>query len=88
MSPFYISSFQTFWEVSSFRPNSTEERFLLLGFSDWPSLQPVLFVLVLCYLPTLTDSWALGLPAGRHPRPHRPPHHFRCHLALAEAASP
>ncbi|KAM7229441.1 hypothetical protein CapIbe_019557 [Capra ibex] len=66
--------------------HSTEERFLLLGFSDWPSLQPVLFVLVLlCYLLTLTGNSALVLLAVREPRLHTPMYYFLCHLALVDA---
>ncbi|XP_031291415.2 putative olfactory receptor 2I1 [Camelus dromedarius] len=65
---------------------STEERFLLLGFSDWPSLQPVLFALVLfCYLLTLTGNSALALLAARDPRLHTPMYYFLCHLALVDA---
>ncbi|XP_011800343.1 PREDICTED: putative olfactory receptor 2I1 [Colobus angolensis palliatus] len=65
---------------------STEERFLLLGFSDWPSLQPVLFALVLlCYLLTLTGNSVLVLLAVRDPRLHTPMYYFLCHLALVDA---
>lgn len=65
--------------------HSTEERFLLLGFSDWPSLQPVLFVLVLlCYLLTLMGNSALVLLAVREPRLHTPMYYFLCHLALVD----
>ncbi|XP_077015513.1 putative olfactory receptor 2I1 [Tamandua tetradactyla] len=59
---------------------STEQRFLLLGFSDWPSLQPGLFALVLCYLMTLA-----GNSAVRDPRLHTPMYYFLCHLALVDA---
>ena len=53
--------------------HSTEERFLLLGFSDLPSLQPVLFVLaLLCYLLTLMGNSALVLLAVREPSPNTP----------------
>ncbi|XP_062043127.1 putative olfactory receptor 2I1 [Lepus europaeus] len=76
-------------ELNSFPPQanlSAEERFLLLGFSDWPSLQPVLFVLVLlCYLLTLTGNSALVLLAMRDPRLHTPMYYFLCHLALVDA---
>ncbi|XP_014723424.3 putative olfactory receptor 2I1 [Equus asinus] len=66
--------------------HSSEERFLLLGFSDWPSLQPVLFALVLlCYLLTLTGNSALVLLAMRDPRLHTPMYYFLCHLALVDA---
>uniref|UniRef100_I3N879 G-protein coupled receptors family 1 profile domain-containing protein n=1 Tax=Ictidomys tridecemlineatus TaxID=43179 RepID=I3N879_ICTTR len=66
--------------------HSTEERFLLLGFSDWPSLQPVLFTLVLlCYLLTLTGNCALVLLVMRDPRLHTPMYYFLCHLALVDA---
>ncbi|XP_004043584.2 putative olfactory receptor 2I1 [Gorilla gorilla gorilla] len=65
---------------------SAEERFLLLGFSDWPSLQPVLFALVLlCYLLTLTGNSALVLLAVCDPRLHTPVYYFLCHLALVDA---
>ena len=65
--------------------HSTEERFLLLGFSDWPSLQPVLFVLaLLCYLLTLMGNSALVLLAVREPRLHTPMYYFLCHLALVD----
>ncbi|XP_057554150.1 putative olfactory receptor 2I1 [Hippopotamus amphibius kiboko] len=65
---------------------STEERFLLLGFSDWPSLQPVFFALVLLgYLLTLTGNSALVLLATRDPRLHTPMYYFLCHLALVDA---
>ncbi|XP_003945016.1 putative olfactory receptor 2I1 [Saimiri boliviensis] len=65
---------------------STEERFLLLGFSDWPSLQPVLFAFVLlCYLLTLTSNAALVLLVVRDPRLHTPMYYFLCHLALVDA---
>ena len=53
--------------------HSTEERFLLLGFSDWPALQPALFALVLlCYLLTLAGNSTLVLLAVRDPRLHTP----------------
>ncbi|KAL2791486.1 putative olfactory receptor 2I1 [Daubentonia madagascariensis] len=66
--------------------HSTEERFLLLGFSDRPSLQPVLFALVLlCYLLTLTGNSALVLLAVRDPRLHTPMYYFLSHLALVDA---
>ncbi|XP_003421900.4 putative olfactory receptor 2I1 [Loxodonta africana] len=65
---------------------STEERFFLLGFSDWPSLQPVLFALVLlCYLLTLAGNLALMLVAMRDPRLHTPMYYFLCHMALVDA---
>uniref|UniRef100_A0A5F8A8T6 Olfactory receptor family 2 subfamily I member 1 (gene/pseudogene) n=2 Tax=Macaca mulatta TaxID=9544 RepID=A0A5F8A8T6_MACMU len=65
---------------------STEERFLLLGFSDWPSLQPVLFAFVLlCYLLTLTGNSVLVLLTVRDPRLHTPMYYFLCHLALVDA---
>ncbi|XP_004387194.1 putative olfactory receptor 2I1 [Trichechus manatus latirostris] len=65
---------------------STEERFFLLGFSDWPSLQPVLFALVLlCYLLTLAGNLALVLLAVRDRRLHTPMYYFLCHLALVDA---
>uniref|UniRef100_A0A8D0X8L1 G-protein coupled receptors family 1 profile domain-containing protein n=1 Tax=Sus scrofa TaxID=9823 RepID=A0A8D0X8L1_PIG len=64
---------------------STEERFLLLGFSDQPSLQPVLFALaLLCYLLTLTGNSALVLLAVRDPRLQAPMYYFLCHLALVD----
>ncbi|XP_004441835.1 PREDICTED: putative olfactory receptor 2I1 [Ceratotherium simum simum] len=66
--------------------HSTEERFLLLGFSDWRSLQPVLLALVLpCYLVTLTGNSPLVLLAVRDPRLHTPMYYFLCHLALVDA---
>ncbi|XP_077017281.1 putative olfactory receptor 2I1 [Tamandua tetradactyla] len=65
---------------------STEEYFFLLGFSNWPSLQPVLFALVLlCYLLTLAGNSALVLLAVRDPRLHTPMYYFLCHLALVDA---
>ncbi|XP_055984024.1 putative olfactory receptor 2I1 [Sorex fumeus] len=65
---------------------STEEHFLLLGFADYPSLQPVLFALVLfCYLLTLIGNSALMLLAIRDPRLHTPMYYFLCHLALVDA---
>ncbi|XP_008060859.1 putative olfactory receptor 2I1 [Carlito syrichta] len=65
---------------------STEDRFLLLGFSDGPSLRPVLFALVLlCYLLTLSGNSALVLLAVRDPRLHTPVYYFLCHLALVDA---
>ncbi|XP_042539842.1 putative olfactory receptor 2I1 [Dipodomys spectabilis] len=66
--------------------SSSEERFLLLGFSDWPSLQPVLFASVLlCYLLTLTGNSAMVLLAVRDPRLHTPMYYFLSHLALVDA---
>uniref|UniRef100_A0A8C5W287 Olfactory receptor family 2 subfamily I member 1 (gene/pseudogene) n=1 Tax=Microcebus murinus TaxID=30608 RepID=A0A8C5W287_MICMU len=77
---FFISPFQTFWAN-----HSTEDRFLLLGFSDWPSLQPVLFALVLlCYLLTLSGNSALVLLAARDPRLHTPMYYLLSHLALVD----
>ncbi|XP_012615809.2 putative olfactory receptor 2I1 [Microcebus murinus] len=65
--------------------HSTEDRFLLLGFSDWPSLQPVLFALVLlCYLLTLSGNSALVLLAARDPRLHTPMYYLLSHLALVD----
>ncbi|XP_037374491.1 putative olfactory receptor 2I1 [Talpa occidentalis] len=65
--------------------HSTEEGFLLLGFMDWPSLQPVLFAFVLfCYLLTLTGNSALVLLAVRDPRLHTPMYYFLSHLALVD----
>ncbi|XP_032197301.1 putative olfactory receptor 2I1 [Mustela erminea] len=66
--------------------HSTGERFLLLGFSDWPALQPGLFVLVLlCYLLTLAGNSTLVLLAVRDPRLHTPMYYFLGHLALVDA---
>ncbi|XP_016047675.2 putative olfactory receptor 2I1 [Erinaceus europaeus] len=66
--------------------HSTEEVFLLLSFADYPSLQPVLFALVLfCYLLTLTGNSALVLLVVRDPRLHTPMYYFLCHLALVDA---
>lgn len=71
--------------VSPQANQSSAERFLLLGFTDWPSLQPVLFALVLlCYLLTLTGNAALVLLAIRDPRLHTPMYYFLCHLALVD----
>ncbi|XP_075399599.1 putative olfactory receptor 2I1 [Tenrec ecaudatus] len=74
-------------EVSPLQVNrSSEERFFLLGFSDWPSLQPALFVLVLlCYLLTLLGNSALVLLAVRDARLHTPMYYFLGHLALVDA---
>ncbi|XP_045876220.1 putative olfactory receptor 2I1 [Meles meles] len=66
--------------------HSTGERFLLLGFSDWPALQLALFALVLlCYLLTLAGNSTLVLLAVRDPRLHTPMYYFLCHLALVDA---
>ncbi|XP_059035718.1 putative olfactory receptor 2I1 [Mustela lutreola] len=66
--------------------HSTGERFLLLGFSDWPALQPGLFALVLlCYLLTLAGNSTLVLLAVRDPRLHTPMYYFLGHLALVYA---
>ncbi|XP_044928726.1 putative olfactory receptor 2I1, partial [Mustela putorius furo] len=66
--------------------HSTGERFLLLGFSDWPALQPGLFALVLlCYLLTLAGNSTLVLLAVRDPRLHTPMYYFLGHLALVDA---
>ncbi|XP_012886574.1 PREDICTED: putative olfactory receptor 2I1 [Dipodomys ordii] len=66
--------------------SSSEERFLLLGFSDWPTLQPVLFAFVLlCYLLTLMGNSAMVLLAVRDPRLHTPMYYFLSHLALVDA---
>ncbi|XP_013365228.1 PREDICTED: putative olfactory receptor 2I1 [Chinchilla lanigera] len=66
--------------------HSTGERFLLLGFSDWPSLQPALFALVLLgYLLTLAGNAALLLLAVRDPRLHSPMYYFLRHLAVLDA---
>uniref|UniRef100_A0A8C7BP18 Olfactory receptor family 2 subfamily I member 1 pseudogene n=1 Tax=Neovison vison TaxID=452646 RepID=A0A8C7BP18_NEOVI len=65
--------------------HSIEEHFLLLGFSDWPALQPGLFALVLlCYLLTLAGNSTLVLLAVRDPRLHTPMYYFLCHLALVD----
>ncbi|XP_004648905.1 putative olfactory receptor 2I1, partial [Octodon degus] len=65
---------------------STGGCFLLLGFSDRPSLQPILFLLVLlCYLLTLAGNSALVLLAVRDPRLHSPMYYFLCHLAVVDA---
>ncbi|XP_037700626.1 putative olfactory receptor 2I1 [Choloepus didactylus] len=65
---------------------STEESFFLLGFSDWPSLQPVLFALaLLCYLLTLAGNSAIVLLAVRDLHLHTPMYYFLCHLALVDA---
>uniref|UniRef100_H0W3R8 Olfactory receptor family 2 subfamily I member 1 pseudogene n=2 Tax=Cavia porcellus TaxID=10141 RepID=H0W3R8_CAVPO len=67
--------------------SSTRERVLLLGFSDWPSLQPLLLVLVLlCYVLTLTGNSGLVLLAVRDPRLHAPMYYFLRHLAALDAA--
>ncbi|XP_012589577.1 PREDICTED: putative olfactory receptor 2I1 [Condylura cristata] len=65
--------------------HSAGERFVLLGFLDWPWLQPVLFSSVLfCYLLTLAGNAALVLLAVRDPRLHTPMYYFLCHLALVD----
>uniref|UniRef100_A0A4X2JN08 Olfactory receptor n=1 Tax=Vombatus ursinus TaxID=29139 RepID=A0A4X2JN08_VOMUR len=64
---------------------SIGERFFLLGFSDWPSLQPLLFALMLfCYLLTLVGNSTLVFLAVRDPRLHAPMYYFLCHLALVD----
>lgn len=56
-----------------------------MGFTDWPSLQPALFaVVLLCYLLTLTGNAALVLLAIRDSRLHTPMYYFLCHLALVD----
>nr|XP_045011995.1 putative olfactory receptor 2I1 [Jaculus jaculus] len=84
--PFLSRTSKPSWSFSSQANHSSEDLFLLLGFSDWPSLQPVLFALVLlCYLLTLTGNAALVLLAVRDPRLHTPMYYFLCHLALVDA---
>ena len=53
---------------------------------DWPSLQSVLFVLVLlCYLLTLMGNLALAAGgASLHMRLHTPMYCFLCHLTLMD----
>ncbi|XP_072494120.1 putative olfactory receptor 2I1 [Notamacropus eugenii] len=65
--------------------HSLSECFFLLGFSDWPSLQPLLFALILfCYLLTLVGNSALVFLAVRDPHLHAPMYYFLCHLALVD----
>lgn len=81
----FVSPSEPSWSFPPQANHSSAERFLLLGFSDWPSLQPVLFALVLlCYLLTLTGNAALVLLAIRDPRLHTPMYYFLCHLALVD----
>ncbi|XP_012589578.1 PREDICTED: putative olfactory receptor 2I1 [Condylura cristata] len=59
--------------------HSAGERFVLLGFLDWPLLQPILLAFVLfCYLLTLAGNAALVLLAVRDPRLHTPMYYFLC----------
>lgn len=58
---------------------------LLLGFSDWPSLQPVLVLVLLCYLLTLTGNSALESCWRCASRDYTRPCTTLCHLALVDA---
>ncbi|XP_060052894.1 olfactory receptor 2Y1-like [Erinaceus europaeus] len=65
--------------------NSSIEGFILLGFSDWPQLEPVLFVLIsIFYSLTLLGNSTIIALSVLDPQLHTPMYFFLCHLSFLD----
>lgn len=65
--------------------SSVWEGFLLLGFSDWPQLEPILLVAIsLFYSLTILGNTAIIALSVLDPQLHTPMYLFLCHLSLLD----
>ncbi|XP_057566281.1 olfactory receptor 2Y1-like [Hippopotamus amphibius kiboko] len=61
------------------------EGFILLGFSDWPQLEPILFVFIsIFYSITLFGNTAIITLSLLEPQLHMPMYFFLCHLSFLD----
>ncbi|KAH0510207.1 Olfactory receptor 2Y1 [Microtus ochrogaster] len=64
---------------------SSEDGFLLLGFSDWPHLEPVFFVFIsVLYSLTLFGNTVIIILSRLDVRLHTPMYYFLCHLSFLD----
>uniref|UniRef100_F6VLC6 Olfactory receptor n=1 Tax=Ornithorhynchus anatinus TaxID=9258 RepID=F6VLC6_ORNAN len=64
---------------------SSRGDFFLVGFSDWPQLEPVLFGIVLTsYLLTMLGNTAIIVVSRLDPRLHTPMYYFLGHLSFLD----
>uniref|UniRef100_F6SJ62 Olfactory receptor n=1 Tax=Monodelphis domestica TaxID=13616 RepID=F6SJ62_MONDO len=65
--------------------NTSSQDFILLGFSDWPHLEHLLFVIILIfYLLTLVGNTAIIVVSNLFPQLHTPMYFFLCHLSFLD----
>lgn len=65
--------------------NSSEKGFLLLGFSDRPQLERILFVIILFfYILSLLGNTAIILVSCLDPKLHMPMYFFLNHLSILD----
>ncbi|XP_010952468.1 olfactory receptor 2G6 [Camelus bactrianus] len=65
--------------------NSSEKGFLLLGFSDQPQLERILFVIILfVYILSLLGNTAIILVSCLDPKLHTPMYFFLCNLSCVD----
>ncbi|XP_049634015.1 olfactory receptor 10-like [Suncus etruscus] len=61
------------------------EGFIMLGFSDWPQLEPILFVFILIsYSLTLLGNTSIIVLSILDPQLHTPMYFFLCHLSFLD----
>ncbi|KAM5169186.1 olfactory receptor 2Y1B-like [Callospermophilus lateralis] len=61
------------------------EGFILVGFSDWPQLEPILFIYIsLFYSLTLFGNTTIIILSRLDPRLHTPMYFFLCHLSFLD----
>ncbi|MBZ3881000.1 Olfactory receptor 2Y1 [Sciurus carolinensis] len=64
---------------------STEEGFILVGFSDWPQLELFLFAFIsIFYSLTLFGNTTIIILSQLDPRLHTPMYFFLCHLSFLD----
>ncbi|XP_078011658.1 olfactory receptor 2Y1B-like [Phascolarctos cinereus] len=65
--------------------NSSSQDFILLGFSDWPHLELLLFVVILIfYLLAFVGNTAIIVLSHLFPQLHTPMYFFLCHLSFLD----
>lgn len=69
--------------------NSPQSHFILLGFSDHPHLERILFVVILiAYLLTLVGNTTIILVSQLDPHLHTPMYFFLTHLSFLDLSFP
>ncbi|XP_037356212.1 olfactory receptor 2Y1-like [Talpa occidentalis] len=64
---------------------SFEEGFILVGFSDWPQLEPIFFVFIsIFYSLTLFGNTTIIVLSILEPQLHTPMYFFLCHLSFLD----
>ncbi|XP_021490568.1 olfactory receptor 2Y1-like [Meriones unguiculatus] len=64
---------------------SSEEGFILVGFSDWPHLEPVFFAFIsIFYSLTLLGNTVIIILSRLDLRLHTPMYYFLCHLSFLD----